>query len=282
MAEPSYAELKERLERAEGHAENQQRLIAELRESKEHYHALFKLTDEGFCIIEMIYDEHKEPIDWLFLETNPAFETQNGIPNAVGKRVSELSTSVNTHWFKLYGDVARTGKPTRFQTETKDSDGNWFDLYAFRIGESGSNKVAIIFRNITERKEIESKQLLLVQSLRDQQFYTRSLIESNSDAVMITDLSGNITDVNKQMETLTGSTRDELIGSPSKTYFTDTDQASAFISQVLATKKVTNYDLTVLDRNGKEISVSYNAVTLYDRDRKLLGVIAAAHPKYLC
>jgi PAS domain S-box-containing protein len=78
------------------------------------------------------------------------------------------------------------------------------------------------------------------------------------------------------METLTGSTRDELIGSPSKDYFTDPDRAEAFIRQVLAEKKVTNYELTCLDRDGKETSVSYNAATLYDRYRKLQGVIAAA------
>ena len=112
--------------------------------------------------------------------------------------------------------------------------------------------------------------------MRDQQFYTRSLIESNIDAIMTTDPSGIITDVNKQMEALTDCTRDELIGAPFKGYFTDPERAEAGIKQVLSEKKVTDYELTARARDGKETVVSYNATTFYDRDRKLQGVFAAA------
>ena len=124
--------------------------------------------------------------------------------------------------------------------------------------------------------QIEEEQKLLDQRLRDQQFYTRSLIESNIDALMATDPSGIITDANKQMEVLTGCTRDELIGTPFKNYFTDPDQAEAGIRLVLSEKKVTDYELTARTRDGKETVVSYNATTFYDRDRVLQGVFAAA------
>ena len=112
--------------------------------------------------------------------------------------------------------------------------------------------------------------------MRDQQFYTRSLIESNIDALMTTDPSGIITDVNKQMEALTGCTRDELIGAPFKDYFTDPERAEAAIKLVLSEKKVTDYELTARARDGKKTVVSYNATTFHDRDRKLQGVFAAA------
>lgn len=128
----------------------------------------------------------------------------------------------------------------------------------------------------TARKQIEAEQKLLGQRLRDHQFYTRSLFEANIDALMTTDPSGIITDVNKQMESLTSCTRDELIGAPFKNYFTDPDRAEDAIMLVLTKKKVTNYELTARDRNGKETVVSYNATTFYDRDRKLQGVFAAA------
>jgi diguanylate cyclase (GGDEF)-like protein/PAS domain S-box-containing protein len=128
----------------------------------------------------------------------------------------------------------------------------------------------------TARKQIEAEQRQLGQRLRDQQFYTRSLFESNIDALMTTDLSGIITDVNKQMEALTGCTRDELIGAPFKKYFTDPERAEASIKLVLSKKKVTNYELTVRARDGKETVVSYNATTFYDRDRRLQGVFTAA------
>src|SRR5471032_2108738 len=128
----------------------------------------------------------------------------------------------------------------------------------------------------TARKQVEEERMKLDQRVRDQQFYTRSLIESNIDALIATDPRGIITDVNKQMEALTGCTRDELIGAPFKDYFTDPERAEETITRVLQEGKVTNYELTAHARDGKETVVSYNATTFYDRDRNLQGVFAAA------
>jgi len=128
----------------------------------------------------------------------------------------------------------------------------------------------------TVRNRFESEQKRLDQRLRDQQFYTRSLIESNIDALIATDPSGIISDVNKQMEALTGCSRDELIGAPFKNYFTDAERAEAGIKRVLKETKLRNYELTARARDGKETVVSYNATTFYDRDRTLQGVFAAA------
>ena len=128
----------------------------------------------------------------------------------------------------------------------------------------------------TARKLVEQEQKQSDQRLRDQQFYTRSLIESNIDALMTTDPAGIITDVNKQMEALTGCTRDELIGAPFKDCFTDPNRAEAGIKRVLNEKSVTDYELTARARDGKQTVVSYNATTFYDRNRTLQGVFAAA------
>jgi PAS domain S-box-containing protein len=128
----------------------------------------------------------------------------------------------------------------------------------------------------TARKQVEAEQARLDQRLRDQQFYTRSLIESNIDALMTTDPRGIITDVNQQMEALTGCSRDELIGAPFKSYFTDPERADAAIKRVLREGKVTNYELTAHARDGKETVVSYNASTFYDRERNLQGMVAVA------
>ncbi|MGZ3159010.1 MAG: PAS domain-containing protein, partial [Burkholderiaceae bacterium] len=128
----------------------------------------------------------------------------------------------------------------------------------------------------TARKQVEAEQARLDQRLRDQQFYTRSLIESNMDPLIATDPRGIISDVNQQMEALTGCTRDELIGAPFKNYFTEPERADAAIMRVLQEGKVTNYELTAQARNGRETVVSYNATTFHDRDRTLKGVFAAA------
>ena len=128
----------------------------------------------------------------------------------------------------------------------------------------------------TSRKLIEAPRAVLDQRLRDQQFYTRTLIESNIDALMVTDPQGFISDVNQQMVALTGCTRDELIGAPCKKFFTDPVRADAAIERVLTEHKVRDYELTLRAQNGDETVVSYNAATFHDRDRNLLGVFAAA------
>ncbi len=128
----------------------------------------------------------------------------------------------------------------------------------------------------TARKQIEANQAVLDQRLRDQQFYTRSLIESNIDALMTTDPQGIITDVNQQMLELTGRTREALIGAPCRDFFTDPARTDAAIHRVLAENRLSDYELTVRALDGTECVVSYNAATFYDRDNNLQGVFAAA------
>jgi PAS domain S-box-containing protein len=128
----------------------------------------------------------------------------------------------------------------------------------------------------TARKQTEEERMKLDQRLRDQHFYTRSLIESSIDALITTDPRGIITDINKQTEALTGRTRDELVGAPFKNQFTDAYRAQAGINRVLNEGRVTNYELTARARDGTLTVVSYNASTFLDRDRNLQGVIAAA------
>ena len=147
---------------------------------------------------------------------------------------------------------------------------------ALRDDEAAIIGYLLIGTDNTARKQIEEERKKLDQRLRDQRFYTRSLIEANIDAIMTTDPVGIITDVNKQMESLTDCTRDELIGAPFKKYFTDPERAEAAINLALNDKKVTNYELTARTRGGLETVVSYNATTFYDRDRNLQGVFAAA------
>src|ERR1700680_5042464 len=128
----------------------------------------------------------------------------------------------------------------------------------------------------TARKLVEEEQKKSDQRLRDQQFYTRSLIESNIAPRMTTAPSGINPDVNKQMEALTGCTRDELIGAPFKGFFTDPERAEAAIKRVLSEKSVTDYELTARARDGKQTGVSYNATPFDARNRTLQGVFAPA------
>jgi diguanylate cyclase (GGDEF)-like protein/PAS domain S-box-containing protein len=129
---------------------------AALKRSEARYRSLFDSIDEGFCIIEMMFDQNGKACDYRFCEVNPMFERQTGLHNAVGKSMRELAPQHEMHWFEIYGRVAITGEPIRFENEAKALN-RWFDVYAFRIDEPGENKVALLFHDITERKQSEEK-----------------------------------------------------------------------------------------------------------------------------
>jgi PAS domain S-box-containing protein len=191
----------------------------------------------------------------------------------------ELATPI-TPGFEALVFKASRGIEDIYELTYIRKDGSRFaaivSVTALRDAENAIIGYLLIGTDNTARKQVEAEQQKLDQRLRDQQFYTRSLIESNIDALMTTDPSGIITDVNKQMEALTGCTRDELIGAPFKNYFTNPERAEAAIKRVLHEKKVTDYELTARARDGNTTVVSYNATTFYDRDRTLQGVFAAA------
>jgi PAS domain S-box-containing protein len=191
----------------------------------------------------------------------------------------ELGTSI-TPGFEALVFKASRGIEDIYELTYIRKDGSRFpavvSVTALRDAQDAIIGYLLIGTDNTARKQIEEERMKLDQRLRDQHFYNRSLLESNIDALMTTDPRGIITDANKQMEGLTGCTRDELIGAPFKNYFTDPSRAEAAINQVLNEGKVTNYELTARARDGTLTVVSYNASTFHDRDRILQGVFAAA------
>lgn len=192
---------------------------------------------------------------------------------------AELATPI-TPGFEALVFKASRGIEDIYELTYIRQDGSRFpaivSVTALRDAQEAIIGYLLIGTDNTARKQVEEERMQLDQRVRDQQFYTRSLIESNIDALITTDPRGIITDVNKQMEALTGCTRDELIGAPFKDYFTNPVRAEAGIKLVLGEGKVTDYELTARARDGKETVVSYNATTFHDRDRKLQGVFAAA------
>jgi PAS domain S-box-containing protein len=126
----------------------------QVRESEEKYRALFDSIDEGFCVIEVLFDDADHALDYRFLEVNRAFEKQTGILNAVGRRMREIAPSHEEHWFQVYGQIAQTGQSQRFENPAQ-ALGRFYDVYAFRVGRPEQRHVAILFNDITKRKQIE-------------------------------------------------------------------------------------------------------------------------------
>ena len=204
-------------------------------------------------------------------------------PNELIARAQELSEELGTKitpGFDALVFKASRGIEDIYELTYIRKDGSRFpalvSVTALRDAQDVIIGYLLIGTDNTARKLVEAEQKKLDQRLRDQQFYTRSLIESNIDALMTTNPDGIITDVNRQMEALTGAPRDELIGAPFKDFFTNPDRAEAGIRMVLREKKLTDYELTARARDGTTTVVSYNATTFYDRGRTLQGVFASA------
>lgn len=125
-----------------------------LRISEEKYHSLFNSIDEGFSIIEVLFDENNKAFNYKFLELNPAFEKQTGLHNSEGKTILELVPDLDKDWFAIYGDIALTGKSKRFKNSAA-ALGRYYDVYAFRVGKPEERKVAVLFNDISEQKNYE-------------------------------------------------------------------------------------------------------------------------------
>ncbi|HYH78346.1 MAG TPA: PAS domain-containing protein [Longimicrobium sp.] len=141
-----------------------QRAEAALRESEARYRALFESLDEGFCVIEVLFDEAGRPYDYLFVETNPAFEAQTGLVDARGRGARELVPTLEPHWFEVYGRVASTGEPVRFENGS-DAMGRWFEVYAFRIGRAEERQVALLFQDVSAPRAAAAERERLVHAL---------------------------------------------------------------------------------------------------------------------
>lgn len=123
---------------------------AALRDSEERYRTLFETIDEGFCVIEMIFENGK-PVDYRFVQVSPSFEKHTGLSNPVGKRMKELVPNHEDHWFEIYGQVALTGEAARFENQAKALN-RWYDVHASRFGAPEQRMLAVIFNDITKRK----------------------------------------------------------------------------------------------------------------------------------
>lgn len=180
------------------------RAEAALRESEQRYRTLFETMDQGFCLCEMLFDENGKPTDYRFLEVNPVFETMTGLEQATGKTARELVPNLEAHWFEIYGRVVLTGEPVRFENQSEAMD-RWFDASAFRVGEPQSHKFAILFTNITDRKQAE-------MALRESEERFRSMADNAPFMVWVTDSTGYCTYLSQSWYDFTGQTEESGLG----------------------------------------------------------------------
>ena len=159
------------------------RIEERLREGEKQYRELFESIDEGFCVVEVMFDG-EEAVDYRFLKVNPVFERQTGLRDAVGRRMRELAPSHDGHWLEICGRVASTGEPVRSQ-EYDRALGRHFDVFAFRTGDPASNHVAVLFHDVTQRKRAEES----VQFLADASASLAELVDYQTTLNRIANLA---------------------------------------------------------------------------------------------
>jgi PAS domain S-box-containing protein len=212
-----------------------------LRQSEEHYRTLFESIDEGFCTIEVLFDADGKPIDHRILQANPAFERQSGIANPEGKRASELAPGLEQYWNDLYAQVIHIGESIRTQ-ERSDALDRWFDVLVSRVGDAAMRQVAIVFTDISERKQAEAILQQTSDELERQVRKFDATLSTITDLVFSFDRNGRFLYANQVLLDLWGVTAAEAIG---KT-MADLNYPPTVERQVLS-------DLQQVDETGKSV-----------------------------
>lgn len=139
-----------------------------LHASEERFRTLFESMEEGFCVVAMEFDITGRPVDYRIELMNPAFAKHTGMDGLTGRSIREAIPELEEFWYETYGRVAATGEPARFIHQAGPMQNRWFDVSAFRLGGAGSNKVAILFNDVSDRRESELERERLVGQLQDQ------------------------------------------------------------------------------------------------------------------
>ncbi|RMU72611.1 Sensory box sensor histidine kinase/response regulator [Pseudomonas savastanoi pv. glycinea] len=126
-----------------------------LRQSEERSRAMLETIEAAFAIIQVKFDADDSPVDYRFIEVNPAFERQAGV-DLRGKWVTEFAPDLERFWFEAYGHVAKTGEPANFENYAKAFE-RWFEVRAVRVGEPADRQIAVIFSDVTERRNAEER-----------------------------------------------------------------------------------------------------------------------------
>ncbi|POR40592.1 PAS domain S-box protein [Methylobacterium sp. V23] len=229
-----------------------------LAESEARYRTLFDAIDAGFCIVEMRFDSSGRPVDYRFLEVNPAFERQAGLGDVVGRWVSEVIPDLEPRWLETYGEVALTGRPARFESVAV-ALGRWFDVHALRVGEPVQHRVAILFNDITDRREAET---LLRTTARDRTAERDLVWRASRDLLVICGFDGLYRAVNPAWSEMLGWPADALLGARFDNYLhpDDVPPATTAFTRLTEGSVLDNLDVRMKTADGDFRWVSWNAI----------------------
>ncbi len=232
-----------------------------LRESEVRFRTLFESMDEGYCVVEMIFDDKGTPIDYRFLEVNPAFEKQTGIKGAKGRLMRQIAPDHEQYWFDIYGRIALTGETIRFENAAAALQ-RYYEVCAFRIGAPELRQVGIVFNDITQRKQAEEIRSRLA-----------AVVESSDDAILSKNLDGIIVTWNSGASRMFGYTPEEVIGRP-VTVLTPPGQINeepGILMRLRRGERIDQYETVRIRKDGTPINVSLSVSPIKDVNGHVIG-----------
>lgn len=246
---------------------DKKRAAEALDESEGRFRTLFDSMDEGFCVVEVLFDAALQPSDFRFLEVNPAFVKQSKLGDATGKTMREMALDLEDEWFQMLGSVANTGNPIRFVNQSKALDGRWFNVYAFRVGGPESRRVAILSSDITNWKQSEE--------VRDRD----SLLLANvHDAVVVTDLAGIVTYWNEGATRLFGWSAEEMLGKLYTERFPEPVRSSVEKKiQLRADDIEWMGEFEDYRKDGSRIWIDSRVTRVTDASGRMIGMLGLSH-----
>jgi PAS domain S-box-containing protein len=213
---------------------------------------------EGFCVVEMLFDEDGNPVDGILREVNKAYELQTGRVQVTGRRISELATELQNSWLRAFAGVVRTGQAADFEQRAATAD-RWYEVHAIRWGAPEERLVGVLFNDITQRKLDE----LMAQSVLEY-------------AIILLDPAGHVRSWNAGAQRIKGYAREEILGQPFSVFYTPEDIAADRPAQVLAlAAQAGRFDEESwrVRRDGSRFWASVAVAPLHDSDGRLEGFI---------
>ncbi|MBK6962877.1 MAG: PAS domain S-box protein [Bacteroidales bacterium] len=216
-----------------------------LKQSEQQYRYMFTEMLEGFAHHEIICDEHGKPVDYRFLDMNPAFEKLTGLKreDTIGKTVLQVMPETELYWIKKYGKVALTGKSIQFENYSAALDRH-FQVVAFR---TQPGQFAVLFNDVTDRKRAE-----LELKISEERF--NKAFRNSPNAVLITSLDdGIIIEANDGVSRIAGFPMDELIGKSTLelNLWVNLSERESFTSKLIQLHRVVNFEANFRKKSGE-------------------------------
>jgi PAS domain S-box-containing protein len=238
------------------------RVDAALSESERRYRTLFENVNSGFCVFDMVFDGDDHPIDYVFVEVNPAFEAQTGLSDTIGRRISELAPGHEQRWYDLYGEVALTGTPLRVEEEARALE-RWYEVYAYRVGAPEQRRVAALFNDVSERKRAEARIRELNESL-EQRVAERTaerdrLWTLSEDLLARANYGGMMTAVSPAWQRMLGWSETELLAGPYTSFMhpDDMEPTLAGLAHMGETGQSTRFENRIATKDGGWKSIEW-------------------------